>query len=141
MLNKENELKYELEGKYEIKRLYIDKIKQDLDDLKDLRMFGASLDLCGFGLKVCNFEFKNACAFEYHLRMLNKTRNNNWTQARLLKELNMQAIDEGITLNQLIRLYKNIKSDFMLLIINTTRPYQITNIITSQPEIMLLYFT
>ena len=105
MLNHKPEEEYEEEGVWELTRLYIDKIKQDLDDWKGIEMFGASLDLCGFGLKVCNFEFKNACAFEYHLRMLNKTRNNNWTTDRLLKELNMKAIDEGITLNQLIPLY------------------------------------
>ncbi len=44
-------------------------------------MFGASLELCGFNLTVGKFEFVNACAFEYHLRMFNKKRNNNWTQA------------------------------------------------------------
>ncbi len=75
-------------------------------------MFGASFELCGVNLKVGKFEFVNACAFEYHLRMFNKKRSNNWTQARLLKELNMTSIDEGITLNQLIPLYQKYKSGF-----------------------------
>ncbi len=75
-------------------------------------MYGTLLELCGFDLKVGKFEFKNACAFEYHLRMLNKKRNNNWTQERLLKELNMDSIDEGITLNQLIPLYQKYKIGF-----------------------------
>jgi len=75
-------------------KLHIDKVEQDLEEFKDIKMFGASLDICGFGLKVGNFEFKNACAFEYHLMMLNKTRNNNWTTERLLKELNMKENDE-----------------------------------------------
>jgi hypothetical protein len=68
-------------------------------------MFGASLELCGFDLKVGKFNFVNACAFEYHIRMFNKTIYNNWTNERLFKELNMPSIDEGITLNQLIPLY------------------------------------
>ncbi len=75
-------------------------------------MYGALLELCGFDLKVRKFEFKNACAFEYHLRMLNKKRNNNWTQERRLKELNMNSFDEGITLNQLIPLYQKYKIGF-----------------------------
>jgi hypothetical protein len=49
---------YEDVGDPKILKLYIDKIEQDLEDLKDLeefknmKMFGASLDICGFGLKV-----------------------------------------------------------------------------------------
>jgi hypothetical protein len=72
-------------------------------------MFGAPFELCGFNLKVGKFEFVNACAFEYHLRMFYKTRNNNWTTERFLKELDMSSIDEGITLSQLIPSYQTYK--------------------------------
>jgi hypothetical protein len=44
--------------------------------------------------------------------MFNTKRYNNWTAQRFLKELNMNSIDEGITLNQLISLYQKYKIGF-----------------------------
>ena len=52
----------------------VKKGKQDLQELKEIKMFGASLELRGFDLKVGKFEFVNACAFAYHIRMFNKKR-------------------------------------------------------------------
>jgi hypothetical protein len=135
MLNEKYES--EVEG-FKMKRLYIDEIKQDLGEFLKIKMFGASLELCGFKLKVGKFEFVNACACEYHLRMFNKKRYNGWTTQRLLKELNINTIDEGITLNQLIPLYQKYKIGFHVVDYkyHTTVSYH-----EYQQEIMLLYFT
>ena len=92
-----------------IKRLYIDNIKLNPTEFKDIKMFGTLLNLCGYDLIVGNYEFINACCLEYHVQMFNKFRNNKWNIERLMNELNMKTIDEGVSLNQLIPLYIKYK--------------------------------
>ena len=71
---------------FRIKRLYIDAIKQDLHEFNEIKMVGAPLELCGYNLSVGKFDFANAGAFDYHIRMFNKKRYNNWTNERRLTE-------------------------------------------------------
>ena len=92
-----------------IKRIYIDDIKLNATDFKDIKMFGTLLNLCGYDLNVGNYDFINACAVEYHVQMFNKFRDNKWTVERFMNELNMKSIDEGVSLNQLIPLYIKYK--------------------------------
>ena len=72
-------------------------------------MFGTLLNLCGYDLSVGIYEFTNACCLEYHVEMFNKFRDNKWTNERLMAELGMQTIGEGVTLNQLIPIYIKYK--------------------------------
>ena len=60
-------------------------------------MFGTLLNLCGYDLNVGNYDFINACAVEYHVKMFNKFRDNKWTVDRFMNELNMKSIDEGVS--------------------------------------------
>ena len=92
-----------------IKRIYIDDVKMDATTFKDIKMFGTLLNICGYDLNVGTYEFVDACCLEYHLEMFNKFRDNKWTIERLMAELGMTSIDEGITLNQLIPLYMKYK--------------------------------
>ena len=89
-----------------IKHIYINKVKQDLTDFKDIKMFGTILEFCGYGLDTETYKFKNACVVEYHVEMFNKFKNHNWTNERFMNEIGMSSIDDGVTLNQLILLYK-----------------------------------
>jgi len=43
---------------------------------------------------------------EYHVEMFNKKRYNGWTTERLMRELGMSSVDEGVTLKMLIPIYK-----------------------------------
>ena len=56
----------------QIKHIFINKIKQDLTDFKDIKMFGTILEFCGYGLDTESYKYKNACAVEYHVEMFNK---------------------------------------------------------------------
>ena len=84
--NEVDEVIMAVQGKYEedggvnpedpdavkIKHIYINKIKQDLTDFKDIKMFGTILDFCGYGLDPESYTYKNACAVEYHVEMFNQ---------------------------------------------------------------------
>ena len=104
----ENDYNIELKD-LKIKRLYIDDIKMNVQDFKDIKMFGTLLNICGYDLNVGKHEFVNACCVEYHVNMFNKFRDNKWTIERFMTELNMKSIDEGVSLNQLIPLYTKYK--------------------------------
>jgi hypothetical protein len=88
-----------------IKRIFIDDIKMDVEDFKDIQMFGTLLNLCEYDLHVGTYEFVDACTVEYHVKMFNKFRDNKWTNERFMKESDMKSIGEGRSLNQLIPLY------------------------------------
>ena len=90
---------------FKIKRIFIDTIKKDVTDFKDIKMFGTLLNICGYDLSVGNHEFKNACGVEYHVKMFNKCRNHGWTNERFIAETGMKSIDEGVSLNQMIPIY------------------------------------
>ena len=90
-------------------RLYIDKVKRNVQDFKDINMFGTLLNLCGYELNVGNYEFINACGVEYHVSMFNEFRDNKWTIERFMTEVGMTSIDEGVSLNQLIPIYIKYK--------------------------------
>ena len=89
--------------------IYIDKVKRNSQDFKDIKMFGTLLNLCGYELNVSNYEFINACGMEYHVSMFNKFRDNKWTIERFMVEVGMTSIDEGVSLNQLIPIYIKYK--------------------------------
>ena len=56
---------YDMELNFiKIKRIYIDDIKLNPTDFKDIKMFGTLLNLCGNDLNVGNYDFINACAVE-----------------------------------------------------------------------------
>ena len=100
------EEQYDIELKdIKMKRMYIDDIKLNPTEFKDIKMFGTLLNLCGYDLNVGNYDVINACAVEYHVKMFNKFRDNKWTVDRFMNELNMKSIDEGVSLKQLIPLY------------------------------------
>ena len=103
----ENDYNVELED-LKIKRIYIDDVKMDVKEFKDIKMFGTLLNLCGYDLNVLPYQFINACTVEYHVKMFNKFRDNKWTVERFMKELDMKSIDEGVNLNQLIPLIHQI---------------------------------
>ena len=67
------------------------------------------LEFCGYDMKLKRFTIKNACALEYHVEMFNKKRWNGWTIERLMKELGMNSVDEGVTLKMLIPIYKKYR--------------------------------
>ena len=90
-------------------RLYIDDVKRNVQDFKDIKMFGTLLNLCGYDLDVGKYEFVNACSLEYHVSMFNQFRDNKWTTERFMNEVGMKSIDEGVSLNQLIPLYIKYK--------------------------------
>ena len=92
-----------------IKHIYMNNIRQDLTDFKDIRMFGTVLDVCGYGLSGEKYTYKNACVVEYHVEMFNKKVNQKWTIERFMKEIGMLSIDEGVSLNQLIPLYNKYR--------------------------------
>ena len=68
----------------ELLRLYIDDVKRNVQDFKDITMFGTLLNLFGYELNVGNYEFMNACGPEYHVSMFNEFRDNNWTTERFM---------------------------------------------------------
>ena len=90
---------------FKIKRIYIDTIKKDVTDFKDIKMFGTLLNICGYDLNVVNTEIKDACSVEYHVKMFNSYRNHGWTNERFMAETGMASISEGVTLNQMIPIY------------------------------------
>ena len=92
-----------------IKHIYINKIKQDLTDFKNIKMFGTILEFCGYGLDKETYKYENACAVEYHVEMFNKKINQKWTVERFMDEIGMSSIDEGVSLNQLLLLYKKYR--------------------------------
>ena len=95
-----------------IDRLYIDEVKQIREDLTDEPMYGEQpqqLEFCGYNMKLKRFTIKNACSLEYHVEMFNKKRWNGWTTERLMKELGMNSIDEGVTLKMLIPIYNKYR--------------------------------
>ena len=98
--------------KFSIKRIYIDDVKRNVADFKDIKMFGTLLELCGYDLAVGNYEFINACAVEYHVEMFNKYRNHGWTHERFMREVGMASIDEGVSLNQLTPIYIKYRIGF-----------------------------
>ena len=59
-------------GSFKIKQIYINKVKQDLTDFKDIKMFGTILEFRGYGLGGEEYKYKNACVVEYHVEMFNK---------------------------------------------------------------------
>ena len=76
---------------------------------KDMTMFGTILEFCGYGLDTETYKYKNACTVEYHVEMFNKKINQKWTVERFMNEIGMSSIDEGVSLNQLILLYKTYR--------------------------------
>ena len=56
----------------QIKHIYINNIKQDLTDFKDIKVFGTILEFCGYNLGGEKYTYKNACVVEYHVEMFNK---------------------------------------------------------------------
>ena len=72
-------------------------------------MFGTILEFCGYGLDTETYKYKNACAVDYHVEMFNKKINQKWTVERFMNEIGMSSIDEGVSLNQLILLYKTYR--------------------------------
>ena len=90
---------------FKIKRIFIDKIKKNITDFKDIKMFGTLLNICGYDLNVVNTEIKDACCVEYHVKMFNSYRNHGWTNERFMDETGMASISEGVTLNQMIPIY------------------------------------
>ena len=90
-------------------RLYIDDVKRNVQDFKNIIMVGTLLNLCGYDLNVGKYEFVNACSPEYHVSMFNQFRDNKWTIERFMNEVGMKSIDEGVSLNQLIPLYIKYK--------------------------------
>ena len=90
---------------FKIKRMFIDKIKKDSANFKDIKMFGTLLNICGYDLNGVHHEIKNACGVEYHVKMFNSSRNHGWTNERFMAETGMASIGEGVSLNQLIPIY------------------------------------
>ena len=111
----------------QIKHVYINKVKQDLTDYKDIKMFGTILEFCGYGLGKEEYKYENACVVEYHVEMFNRKRNQGWTIERFMNEIGMKSIDEGVTLNQLLPIYKNTASAIIALISNITKRIHTTN--------------
>jgi len=97
---------------FKIKRVFIDKIKKDVTDFKDIKMFGTLLNICGYDLNVVNTEIKDACSVEYHVKMFNSSRNHGWTNERFMAETGMASIGEGVTLNQMIPIYIKYRIGF-----------------------------
>ena len=93
-------------------RLYVNDVKRDIKDFKDVKMFGTVLNICGYDLAVRNHQFENACCVEYHVDMFNKYRNHKWTIERFMEEVGIKPIGEGVTLNQLIPIYIKYKIGF-----------------------------
>jgi hypothetical protein len=95
-----------------IKRLYVDDVIKDIQNFDEIKMFGTVLNLCGYDLTVGHYEYTNACCVEYHVEMFNKIRHKNWTNERFMSEVGMKQIDEGVSLKQLIPLYKKYRIGF-----------------------------
>lgn len=79
-------------------------------------MFGTLLNLCGDDLNVQKYHYENVCVVEYRVATLKflKKRVNGWKIARLMFEVGMARIDEGVSLKQLIPLFiKKIQNCYL----------------------------
>ena len=79
-------------------------------------MYHSNFDYCGYGLRCQNNEIPNSCVPSYILKLYNNKDETNprqvikkLTMKILLKELEMERIDEGCCLNQIIKFCNNRK--------------------------------
>ena len=89
-------------------KLYIGKQKQHETHFKDIKMYGTLFNYNGFGLDAIKGEIANACVPEYLHKLYNnpdetnpRKRLSKLTMDKILKELNMNTIDEGCSITQI----------------------------------------
>ena len=92
-----------------IVKLYIQKKRQQLKvNFKEIKMYGTLFNYNGFGLKAIKSEVPNSCVPEYLLKLYNNPNEKNprkrlvkLTIEKILKELNMNSIDDGCSIEQI----------------------------------------
>jgi hypothetical protein len=91
-----------------LNRLYINTQKQHETHFKDIKMYGTLFNYNGFGLDAIKGEIENACVPEYLYNLYNnpdetnpRKRLSKLTMDKILKELNMNTIDEGCSITQI----------------------------------------
>ena len=111
----------------------VNNVPQDLQQFKDLKLFGTLLNYHGYGLMARMNAQTMSCVLDYILDMLNNENESNrkkrivkLTRQSLMVELGMAREDEGCSLAQLIVFFDNHKItfyavDFRFLRLNITK--------------------
>ena len=93
-----------------LNRLYINTQKQHETHFKDIKMYGTLFNYNGLGLDAIKGEIANACVPEYLYKLYNnqdetnpRKRLSTLTMDNILKELNMNKIDEGCSIAQIAK--------------------------------------
>ncbi|MCR9066870.1 MAG: hypothetical protein NXI00_23060 [Cytophagales bacterium] len=92
-----------------LNKLYIQKKKQELQvKFREIKMYGTIFNYTGFGLQALNGKTPDACVPEYVFDLYHNPDETNprkmlakLTMEQVLKELNMNAIDEGCSIEQI----------------------------------------